>query len=204
MDINKTLSKLRTHVPQSVIAELPFVIEKYDINTNLRLAHFLSQCAHESGNFTQKTENLNYSAKRLTEVFKKYFPTITNATPYQRNPEKIANLVYANRMGNGSESSGDGFRYRGRGYIQLTGKEMYIKFGRSIDVDLVKTPELVATKYPLASAAWFFDTRNVNEIADKGATNEVITLVTLRVNGGRNGLDDRIKKFNLYHKILTS
>jgi putative chitinase len=152
----------------------------------------------------QRTENLNYSAKRLTEVFKKYFPTMERAMQYQRNPEKIANLVYGNRMGNGSESSGDGFRFRGRGFIQLTGKEMYIKFGRSINVDLVKNPELVATKYPLTSAGWFFDERDVNETADKGATNEVVTMVTLKVNGGRNGLDDRVKKFNFYYKLLTA
>jgi putative chitinase len=203
MDITKTLEKLKGHVPDVVLAELPDVIQKFEINTTLRLCHFLAQCAHESGGFKAKVENLNYSVKRLTEIFKKYFPTNQKALEYQRQPEKIANLVYGNRMGNGAESTGDGWRYRGRGYIQLTGKDAYRRFGAAIGEDIVQKPELVASKYPLVSAAWFFHTRGINKISDRGATEDVVTAVTLRVNGGRNGLQDRLFRFNNFFKILN-
>jgi len=203
MDITKTLEKLKGHVPDVVLAELPDVIQKFEINTTLRLCHFLAQCAHESGGFKAKVENLNYSAKRLTEIFKKYFPTSQKALEYQRQPEKIANLVYGNRMGNGAESTGDGWRYRGRGYIQLTGKDAYKNLGVAIGEDLIANPELVASKYPLLSAGWFFKTRGINKISDRGATEDIVTAVTLRVNGGRNGLQDRLFRFNNFFKILN-
>lgn len=204
MDVNKTLEKLKNVIPDSVIKELPDVIQRFDINTELRLAHFLSQCAHESGNFSVKVENMNYSAKRLQEVFRKYFPTTEKAMEYQRQPQKIGSLVYANRLGNGDEKSGDGWRYRGRGYIQLTGKSSYKSFGDFIGEDLVKNPELLATKYPLVSAGWFFRIRDINKISDRGSTTDVITAVTLRVNGGRNGLQDRISRFERIFKALNS
>lgn len=202
MKIEALVKRLNGHIPDSVLKELPYVMEKYQINTGLRLAHFLAQCAHESGNFKVRTENLNYSANRLMVVFRKYFPTMQKALQYHRNPEKIANLVYGERMGNGDEKSGDGFRFRGRGYIQLTGRNNYEAFQKSIGVDILKNPDLVATTYPLTSAGWFFDTRRINRVADRGATNTTITEVTRLVNGGTNGLDDRIKKFHFFFNIL--
>ena len=123
------IDALRGHVPQSIIAQLPAVISQFNINTPLRLAHFLAQCSHESGAFKAVKENLNYSADGLKRIFGKYFPGNLNVV-YARNPEKIASRVYASRMGNGSEASKDGYKFRGRGYIQLTGKENYVKFGK--------------------------------------------------------------------------
>ena len=202
MKIENLVKRLNGHLPDYVLKELPHVMEKYQINTGLRLAHFLSQCAHESGNFKVRTENLNYSANRLMVVFRKYFPTMEIALQYQRRPEKIANLVYGDRMGNGDEKSGDGFKFRGRGYIQLTGRNNYEAFQKSIGVDLLNNPDLVATAYPLTSAGWFFETRRINRVADRGITNSVITEVTRLVNGGTNGLDDRIKKFHFFFNIL--
>ncbi len=203
MNPQELVKKLNGHIPQVVIDELPYIMDKYKINTGLRLAHFLAQCAHESGNFKVKTENLNYSAKRLTEVFRKYFPTMQMALQYQRNPQKIANLVYGNRMGNGNEASGDGWKFRGRGYIQLTGKNNYTAFEKSNGFKcILENPDLVATTYPLTSAAWFFNINNINAISDRGATRKVIEDVTLRVNGGRNGLEDRISKFYVFFNIL--
>lgn len=202
MKIEALVKRLNGHLPESVLKELPYVMEKYQINTGLRLAHFLAQCAHESGNFKVRTENLNYTASRLMVVFRKYFPTMQKALQYQRKPEKIANLVYGDRMGNGDEKSGDGFRFRGRGYIQLTGRNNYEAFQKSIGVDILKNPDLVATTYPLTSAGWFFDIRRINRVADKGSTNKTITEVTRLVNGGTNGLDDRIKKFHFFFNIL--
>ncbi len=126
------LQKLKGHVPDKVIEQIPAVMEKFQINTPLRLAHFLAQCGHESGGFRLTKENLNYSAKGLMGIFKKYFPTEALAKQYERKPEKIANKVYGGRMGNGPEASGDGAKYCGRGYIQLTGKDNYTAFGKSI------------------------------------------------------------------------
>lgn len=203
MIINEILKKLEGQIPKQIIDELPFIIEKYEINTVLRLSHFLAQCAHESADFTRKVENLNYSAKRLMVVFPKYFKTIEKATEYQRQPEKIANLVYGNRMGNGPESSGMGWKFRGRGHLQLTGYDNYKLFGLSIKVNIVEKPELVATKYPLTSAAWFFSVRKINSISDKGSSDAVITAVTKKVNAGVIGLEDRIAKFKKFHKLLS-
>ncbi len=125
------------------------------------------------------------------------------AEEYARKPEKIANLVYANRMGNGPESSGDGYKYRGRGYIQLTGKVNYQAFDKVVEEDIVNQPELVATKYPLLSAAWYWNSRSLNTVADGGTTELEIARVTKRVNGGANGLTDRIAKFKKYYSVLT-
>ena len=195
-------------IPELIINQIDLIYEKYDINTQLRLAHFLAQCAHESGNFTAVQENLNYSAKRLQEVFGKYFTTHAKALLYERKPYKIASLVYANRMGNGDEDSIEGYKYRGRGYIQLTGKNNYLLFNNSlneagIDVDIIGNPDLVATTYPLASAGWFFDKNKLNDIADLGGTREIITRITKRVNGGTHGLDSRISYFNKFYKKLN-
>lgn len=198
MDTNK----LKGHIPDSVLAQLPTVMAKFELNTPLRLSHFLAQCGHESGGFKLVQENLNYSAQGLQGVFGKYFPGNLEES-YARQPQKIASRVYANRMGNGDEASGDGYKYRGRGYIQLTGKDNYKAFSASINEDCVANPDLVATKYPLASAAWFFHKNGLHKIADGGATDAVVTSVTKRVNGGTIGLPDRIKHFKEYYSLLA-
>jgi putative chitinase len=196
------LHNLKGHIPDAVIAQIPDTAARFNITNPLRLAHFLSQCGHESGGWRAVRENLNYSAKGLMGIFKKYFPNATLATAYQRQPEKIANRVYASRMGNGNEHSGDGYKYRGRGYIQLTGKDNYSKFDATVPENIVADPELVATKYPLASAAFFFNSNKLWAICDQGATPLVVTAVTKRVNGGTIGLPDRIKHFNEYYNLL--
>lgn len=200
MDTNK----LAGIVPQAVLNELPAVMQKFGINTPLRLAHFLSQCGHESGGFKSVVENLNYSVDGLKRTFGKYFKQQGLAESYARKPELIASRVYASRMGNGDEGSRDGWRYRGRGYIQLTGKNNYAQFDQFVDDDIIANPELVGNKYPLLSAAWFFHKAGILSIADKGATNEVVTQVTKRVNGGTHGLDDRISRFHKYYNALKS
>jgi putative chitinase len=196
------LAKLKGHVPDSVIAQIPFIQSNYKVNTLLRLSHFLAQCGHESANFRAVKENLNYSAEGLNKTFKKYFPTLESAKDYARQPERIASKVYANRMGNGNEVSKDGFKYLGRGFIQLTGKANYLEFDKSVPEDIIANPELVATKYPLASAAWFWNKNGLNEIADKGATDAVVKSITKRVNGGTIGLPDRIQHFNEFYSLL--
>jgi putative chitinase len=197
------LDKLKGHVPQVVIDSIPEVASKFGINTPLRVAHFLAQCGHESGGFRLTQENLNYSAKGLNGIFRKYFPTEAAAASYARNPQKIANKVYGNRMGNGPESSGEGYKFRGRGYIQLTGKENYTAFGKSIGVDIPSNPDSVASTYALASAAWFFSKNGLHKIADEGASDLVVTKITKRVNGGTIGLPDRIKHFKEYYHLLA-
>ena len=197
------LDKLKGHVPDSVIAQLPDTMAKFEINTPLRLAHFLAQAGHESGNFRLVKENLNYSAKGLNGIFKKYFPTLESALPYERKPEKIANKVYGGRMGNGDEASGDGAKFCGRGYIQLTGKTNYQAFFKSMDLDVNSDPTLVATKYALASAAWFWSKNGLNKLADGGATDAAVTSITKRVNGGTIGLDDRIKHFKEFYALVA-
>lgn len=197
------LERLKGHIPDAVIAQIPDTAAKFGINTPLRLAHFLAQCGHESGGFRVVNENLNYSAKGLMGIFKKYFPTAALAEAYQRNPAKIAAKVYGGRMGNGPESTGEGFKFRGRGYIQLTGKENYTAFGKSINEDMTANPDKVATHYPLLSAAWFFTKNGLHKIADQGATDQVVTSITKRVNGGTIGLPDRIKHFKEYYHLLA-
>lgn len=164
------------------------VLPKFEIDTPLRKAHFLAQIAHESAGFKATTENLNYSAKALNSVFKKYFPTLELAMGYERQPERIANKVYADRMGNGNEASGDGWKYRGRGLIQLTGKSNYQAFSTAVNQDFVSNPDLVASpEWALSSACWYWKNRNINKFAD----NDDIHMVTKFVNGGFNGLDHR-------------
>ena len=196
-------ANLINKIPVPVMDEIMLVTEKFGITNQLRLSHFLSQCAHESGNFKLVRENLNYSADGLLKIFPKYFKDKATADAYARKPEKIANRVYANRMGNGDEASGDGFKYAGKGYIQLTGKDNYKQFSDFIGEDCVANPDLVATKYPLASAAFFFQKNKLWDICDKGATPDVVTAVTKRVNGGTHGLDDRLAKFNTFNSILA-
>lgn len=193
------LSKLKGHVPDSVIAQIPETAEKFGINTPLKLAHFLSQCGHESGGFKVVNENLNYSADGLKKIFGKYFPDNLSES-YARNPQKIANKIYANRMGNGDENSGDGYKFRGAGFIQLTGKDNYTAFGKAIGQDLIANPDLVATKYPLLSAAWFFQ-RCLPKCTD--ASDAAVTAVTKCVNGGSIGLELRIKEFKTFYSLLS-
>ena len=195
------ISKLKGHIPDTVLTQIPAVMEKFGINTPLRLAHFLAQCSHESGHWKAVSENLNYSADGLKKIFPKYFPGTLNES-YARNPEKIASRVYASRMGNGDEASKEGWKFRGRGYIQLTGKANYQAFDKIVEEDLVANPDLVATKYPLLSAAWFFSKNGINAIADKGADDATVTAVSKRVNGGTIGLADRIKNFKTIHALL--
>jgi len=195
------IEKLKGHIPDAVLVQIPDTAAKFNITNNLRLAHFLAQCGHESGGFKAVSENLNYSADGLKKIFGKYFPGNLNES-YARQPEKIASRVYASRMGNGDESSKEGFKFRGRGYIQLTGKANYTNFTKFIGEDCVSNPDLVATKYPLASAAFFFDSNKLWAICDKGADDATVTAVTKRVNGGTIGLADRIKHFKEYYNLL--
>jgi putative chitinase len=195
------IEKLKGHIPDTVLAQIPDTAAKFNITNNLRLAHFLSQCGHESGGFKAVSENLNYSADGLKKIFGKYFPGNLNES-YAKQPEKIASRVYGNRMGNGDEASKEGYKFRGRGYIQLTGKANYTKFTQFIGEDCVSNPDLVATKYPLASAAFFFDSNKLWAICDKGADDATVTSVTKRVNGGTLGLSDRIKHFKEYYNLL--
>ena len=197
------LDKLKGHIPDAVIQMIPDTAAKFQINTPLRLAHFLAQCGHESGGFRATQENLNYSAKGLNGIFKKYFPTEAAAAAYARNPQKIANKVYGGRMGNGPEASGDGYKFRGRGYIQLTGKDNYTAFGKAIGEDICANPDKVASQYALLSAAWFFSKNGLHKMADGGATDAVVTSITKRVNGGTIGLADRIKHFKEYYHLLA-
>jgi len=195
------LANLKGHIPDSVIAQIPDTAAKFGITTPLRLAHFLAQCGHESGGFKAVSENLNYSADGLKKIFGKYFPGNLNES-YARNPQKIANRVYSSRMGNGDEASGEGFKFRGRSYVQLTGKSNYSAFDKFVDDDILANPDLVATKYPLMAAAWFFWKNNLWSICDQGATDQVVASVTKRVNGGFIGLQDRVKHFKEYWALL--
>ncbi len=190
-------------VPTGVIAQIPETAAKFNITTNQRLAHFLAQCALESTKFTATVENLNYSATRLLQVFPKYFKGV-DVNQYSNNPTKIGNRVYANRMGNGNEASGDGFKFRGRGYIQLTGKNNYTAFSVFIGEDCVANPDLVQTTYPLASAAFFFDENKIWAICDKGTSDANVTAVSKAVNGNPpHAVQERINFFRKFIAALT-
>jgi len=195
-----TLEQLQQLLPKNPHVEywhkaLAQLLPDYDINTPQRIAAFVAQCAHESGGFTALKENLNYKAVTLRKIFPKYFPDDAIANHYASLPNKqeaIANKVYASRMGNGDESSGDGYRYCGRGLIQLTGKNNYQSFADSLEMDVEDVPEYLATFEGAAqSACWFWESNNLNQWADKG---DILTL-TKRINGGTIGLDDRIKHY---------
>jgi len=174
----------------------------YKLNKN-RAAHFFAQCAHESGNWKATSENLNYGAKGLRGIFGKYFPTDALAKAYERQPEKIANKVYANRMGNGPESSGDGWKFRGRGFLQLTGHDNYKALSQYIDrPDIMENPDLVAGELAIESALWFFDRNKLWSICDQGINDAAILQLTKRINGGTHGLDDRKLKTKKYASWL--
>jgi putative chitinase len=177
-------------------------LPEYDIDTPKRVAAFMAQCGHESGGFTLMQENLNYSAKGLVGTFKKYFPTEADAKPYERKPQMIANRVYANRMGNGDEASGEGWYFRGRGIVQITGKNNYTKCSQSLFENnvLVENPDLLLeSEYAIHSACWFWSAARLNELADSGD----IKTMTKRINGGYIGLEDRINHYNHAIEILT-
>jgi putative chitinase len=171
----------------------------FKLNKN-RAAHFFAQCAHESGNFKAFSENLNYGAKGLRTTFGKYFQTEGIAKNYERQPQRIANRAYANRMGNGDEASGDGFAYKGRGPLQLTGKNNYRAFGKYIgrEQEILDNPDLVATELGFESALWFFDANKLWSICDQGINDAAILALTKRINGGTHGLDDRKLKTKKY------
>ena len=195
--INSNLNKNECDYYYEALNE---IIQQYNINTKLRICHFLAQILHESGHFRYKSENLNYSAKALRSVFPKYFKTDEIAAEYARKPEKIGNRVYANRMGNGDEASGDGFTFRGRGLIQLTGRSNYKTCGEDLDIDLLKLPDLITSdsKICVKTACWFWNKNKLNELAD---IDDIVT-ITKRINGGTNGLDDRKKILNLAKSVL--
>ena len=198
------LGRLQGHVPQFIIDQIPDTAARFGITTPLRLAHFLSQTCHETGGFKAFSENLNYGSKGLLTIFSKYFKTIDKAKAYERKPEKIANLVYANRMGNGDEASGDGWKHRGRGALQTTGKSNYKDFANFMGMpEIMTNPDLVATKYPLASAGFFFKKNGLWSICDQGSSNEVVKKLTNRINGGQNGILDRIAHFKEYYNLLS-
>lgn len=196
------ITKLKGHVPDAILEQLPFTMEKFGINTVNRLAHFLGQCHHESGGFKTLHENLNYSADGLKSIFPKYFPGVLSES-YARNPQKIANKVYGGRMGNGDETSGDGWKFRGRGVLQVTGKENYTKFSKFIGEDCVANPDLLENKYALASGAFFFTNNNLWTICDKGTDDATIGVIGKRINGGSIGADDRLKQTKIYETLLS-
>jgi len=170
-----------------------------------RAAHFFGQTAHETGNFKAFSENLNYGAKGLLGIFRKYFPTEELALQYERNPEKIANRVYGSRMGNGDEASGDGWKFRGRGALQLTGKDNYKAFSDYLkNPAIMQTPDLVANELAFESAIFFFDRNKLWDICDKGVDKDTITALTKRINGGTHGLEDRLQKTAVYYQQLKS
>jgi len=201
-------SNLASKISVEAFAHMNNIVSKYNITSHVRLAHFMAQIAHESGNFKAVVENLNYSVDALLSVFPKYFKDKNGvldkalALKYARNAEMIGSRVYASRMGNGDEASKEGYKFRGRGYLQVTGKDNYKAFSTFIGEDCVANPDLISTKYPMDSAMWFFDKNKLWDICDKGATSEVVTLVTKRVNGGTHGLDDRLSKFNTFVGLL--
>lgn len=198
------VNKLQNKIPIQVLNELGDVMKEFNITNPFRLIHFLAQVAHESGNFRHVRENLNYSAEGLLKVFPKYFDKNT-APLYARKPEAIANIVYESRMGNGNRNSGDGWRFRGRGYIQLTGRTNYKAFSDHIgDVNIMVNPDLIATKYPLTSAAWFFEKRGLWKLCDEGVSLATIRKVTRLVNGGFHGIADRESKTKVFSQFLLA
>lgn len=174
------------------------ILPEYEINTPKRIAYFLAQCAHESAGFTAVKENLNYSAEGLLTYFKKYF-NVASAGVYARKPEQIANLVYANRMGNSDEKSGDGYKYRGRGLIQLTGKSTYQKFADHCKITVEEAAKYLETKEgAIKSACWYWQTNSLNKFAD---VDDIVTM-TKKINGGTNGLEDRKLQYKNFQAIL--
>jgi len=197
--VNKEqLAKL--HIGEQWVDALNETFARFDIMNPLRQAAFIGQCGHECGGFKILEENLNYRAETLMKLWKNRFPTLEVANEYARNPKKIANKVYASRMGNRDESSGDGYRFRGRGCIQLTGHANYFHAGQACGEDFVMNPDLVATpKYAAMTAGWFWNTHKLNPLAD---LKDYVTM-TKKINGGTIGLDDRIRHINHALDVLN-
>ena len=199
MSVNKEQLR-QLHIGEQWVDALNATFERFDIMNPLRKAAFIAQCGHECGNFKMLEENLNYRAETLMKLWPKRFPTLEFANQYAKNPKKIANMVYANRMGNRDEASGDGYRFRGRGCIQLTGHANYFHAGQALGVDFVMQPELVATPmYAALSAGFFWNTHKLNVLAD----NRDIKMMTKRINGGFIGLADRERHYNEALVVLT-
>lgn len=196
------LEKVKGLLPANVYNELADTCAKFNISTPIRLAHFLSQCHHESAGFTQVEENLNYSARGLLATFPKYFNEMS-AEIYAHNRIMIGSLVYADRMGNGDEHSQEGWLFRGRGFMQITGRNSYRGFNDTVEEDVLANPALVATKYPLLSAGWYWNSRNLNKIADRGSDQQVVADITKVINGGYNGLEHRQQLFDRYWSALS-
>ena len=199
-EIKKHYPTSKPDVAAALVKSLSVLGEKYGLSTPLRLAHFLAQTAHESGGFRLIEENLNYSADGLNKIFPKYFIKAgRDAQAYHRQPEKIANVVYASRMGNGDTASGEGYKFRGRGLIQLTGKSNYTGFATDSGITIDEAVAYLSTpEGAVESAAWFWNKNGLNALADK----DDVTAVTKRINGGTIGLDDRIKHTNEFKQIL--
>ena len=190
----------KMHIGEQWVDALNETFQRFNILTPIQQASFIGQCGHECGNFKTLEENLNYKAETLMKLWKTRFPTIEIANEYARNPKKIANKVYANRMGNRDESSGDGYRFRGRGCIQLTGHANYFHAGNACGEDFVMNPDLVATpRYAAMTAGWFWDTHKLNQYADRTD----YLMMTKKINGGTIGLDDRIRHINHALDILN-
>lgn len=190
----------KLHIEEKWAEPLTEVFERFGISTPNQRAAFIGQLSHECGNFKILEENLNYRAATLMKLWPKRFPTQEIANAYEKNPKKIANMVYSSRMGNRDESSGDGYRFRGRGCIQLTGHANYFHAGKALGVDFVMEPDLVATpKFAAMTAGWFWQTHGCNEVADRGDW----TALTKKINGGTIGLADRIKHTNEALAVLT-
>ena len=199
MSLANTLAKLKISVDW--VEPLEEVFHRYEINTPERQAAFIGQCAHESMNFTRLEENLNYSAEGLMKTWPSRFPTLEAAQPYHRNPEKIANKVYAGRMGNGPEETGEGWLYHGRGLIQLTGKDNYTLAGDALNMDFIHSPDYVLVpKYAALTAGWYWNKRQLNKEADA----KDFTGMTKKINGGTIGLDDRIAHIQHAHEVMTA
>mgnify|MGYP002630012131 CR=1 FL=1 len=195
---SEQLGKL--HIGSQWVDALNATFERFNITTPVQKASFIGQCGHECGQFKVLEENLNYRAETLMKLWSKRFPTLEIANQYARNPKKIANMVYSNRMGNRDEASGDGYRFRGRGCIQLTGHANYFHAGQACGVDFVMEPDLVATpQYAAMTAGWFWDTHKLNQYADS----RNFVLMTKKINGGTIGLNDRIKHIDMAIAVLS-
>ncbi len=205
---SETLKKAlpRCTTPDVWVAALNPALEQFDINSKARIASFLAQTGHESGQFNRLVENLNFSAARLVAVWPKRFTSLDFAAKYERNPEKLGNFVYANRIGNGDEASGDGFKYRGRGLIQLTGRSNYEAVSLALGRDFIKSPDdLQLPEFAALSAAWFWESRGLNSLADDETDDndkEDFIAITKKINGGTAGLKERFDLFQEIERVL--
>ena len=190
----------RLHINPELVDAFNETFDRWGIKTARQKAGFIGQCGHESGNFRVLEENLNYAAERLVKIWPRRFPTIEAAQPYHRNPRKIANKVYASRMGNRDEASGDGWRFRGSGWVQLTGHDNFYHFGKAMGEDFVLNPDMVRTPfYAAQSAGWFWSTHKCNDLAEAGDW----TALTKKINGGTIGLEDRVKHIREALNVLS-